>query len=193
VINLVEDKKEVLQQIFRVLKTGGEFYFSDIYTDRRIPDDLKKNRILYGECLGGALYVKDFERLASAEGFTDPRIISKRMVDIKDKEIRDTVGNISFYSITYRLWKLKGLEDCCEDYGHIAVYQGGIIHSPFKFELDRSHIFEKGKPERICGNTALMLSGTRLKKFFAVTGNFDTHFGEFKGCSDNTVNSNNCC
>jgi len=37
VLNLVDDKSTVIKEIFRVLKEGGELYFSDIYTDRRIP------------------------------------------------------------------------------------------------------------------------------------------------------------
>jgi SAM-dependent methyltransferase len=37
VINLSEDKAAVLSQAHRVLKHGGEMYFSDVYADRRIP------------------------------------------------------------------------------------------------------------------------------------------------------------
>jgi radical SAM/Cys-rich protein len=182
VINLVEDKEHVIGEIHRMLKFGGEFYFSDIYADRRIPDDLRRNHVLYGECLGGALYYKDFERVATKAGFIDPRVVSKRTVDITNKEIMSLVGNITFYSITYRLWKLAGMEDACEDYGHIAVYKGGIPETPFKFQLDSSHVFEKNKPEKVCGNTALMLSETRFKDYFQVTGSFEEHFGEFRDC-----------
>jgi hypothetical protein len=100
------------------------------------------------------------------------------------------------------LWKLNRLEDACEDYGHIATYSGEIAESPFKFELDGAHIFHRNKPERVCGNTALMLSHTRFKKCFNVTGNFEKHSGEFekysttdkKGSDDNPIlNMGNCC
>lgn len=38
------------------------------------------------------------------------------------------VGNISFYSITYRLFKLPGLlEPNCEDYGQRATYKVRIL------------------------------------------------------------------
>ena len=37
----------------RLLRAGGEMYFADIYVDRRIPDDLRRDPVLYGECLAG--------------------------------------------------------------------------------------------------------------------------------------------
>jgi radical SAM/Cys-rich protein len=199
VVNLVEDKESLIRQVYRILKFGGEFYFSDIYADRRLPKELRTDPVLYGECLGGALYWKDFERIARKVGFSDPRIVSKRVVDISNEESKMLVGNIRFYSITYRLWKLEGLEDGCEDYGHVAIYRGGIPESPCTFDLDANHIFELEKPERICGNTALMLSQTRFRDYFQVTGGFEKHFGEFKNCSttqqqrDDRQGGSSCC
>lgn len=198
VINLSQDKEIVLKQIFKVLKWGGEFYFSDVYADRRSTEDVRKNPILFAECLGGALYHKDFIRIAARAGFPDPRIVSQREIAITNPEIKKLIGNVRFYSITYRLWKIKELEDACEDYGHIAVYRGGIQESPFKFELDASHIFYANKPERVCGNTALMLSMTRFNRYFYLIGDFKEHFGEFKECAtlnkgeDNSIASG-CC
>jgi len=182
VINLVADKETIIRQIYEMLKPGGEFYFSDIYADRRIPEALKKDPVLHGECLGGALYDKDFVRIARRTGFADPRIMSRRRIDISNEAVRDRVGNIRFSSITYRLWKLTGLEDACEDFGHVAMYRGGVPQAPFLFMLDSGHVFEKDRPVRVCGNTALMLSQTRLRDFFEVTGSFDRHFGAFPDC-----------
>ncbi len=34
VVNLSPDKNAVLEQVYRALKPGGEFYFSDVYADR---------------------------------------------------------------------------------------------------------------------------------------------------------------
>ena len=69
VINLVDDKAVVLKEIWRVLKEGGELYFSDMYADRRIPGYLKKDKVLWGEGLTGALYVEDFRRIMKNIGF----------------------------------------------------------------------------------------------------------------------------
>lgn len=182
VVNLVEDKESLLRQIYAILKNGGEFYFSDIYADRRLPEHLRRHALLYGECLGGALYWRDFERISKKAGFADPRVVSRRVVDISNPEILELVGNITFFSITYRLWKIDGIEDACEDYGHIACYRGGIPEAPFVLQLDAEHTFEKDKPERVCGNTALMLSKTRFAPFVEVIGTFSQHFGSFDRC-----------
>jgi ubiquinone/menaquinone biosynthesis C-methylase UbiE len=197
VINLAEDKEIILQKVYDTLKLGGEMYFADVYADRRVPNSITRDPILRGECLGGALYYRDFETIAKKVGFADPRIISRKLINIDNPKIKDMIGNIQFYSITYRLWKLKDLEDACEDYGHIAVYNGQMSESPFKFELDDGHVLYKNKPERVCGNTAIMLSGTRFKQYFQMMGSFKEHFGAFQ--SQSTVetkeanNSSSCC
>ncbi len=55
VINLSPEKAQVMAEIFRVLKPGGELYFSDVFADRRIPASLRNDPVLLGECLGGAM------------------------------------------------------------------------------------------------------------------------------------------
>ena len=39
VINLSTDKAKVIGDVKRLLNPGGEFYFSDVYADRRVPAD----------------------------------------------------------------------------------------------------------------------------------------------------------
>ena len=56
VINLSPDKPAVLREAHRVLANGGEFYFSDVYCDRRLPEDLRSHEILLGEPRGGAVH-----------------------------------------------------------------------------------------------------------------------------------------
>jgi len=136
-----------------------------------------------GFAWGGGCII-NFERIAGKAGFVDPRVISNRKITIGNPEIEKLVENITFYSITYRLWKLEGLEDACEDYGHIVIYRGGMPFSPFKYELDGEHIFYKNKPGRVCGNTAKMLQDTRLGRYFDIIGDFSEHFGAFENCSN---------
>jgi ubiquinone/menaquinone biosynthesis C-methylase UbiE len=60
VINLSPEKDAVLREAFRVLKPGGELYFSDVYSNKRVPKELVSDPVLLGECLSGALYWNDF-------------------------------------------------------------------------------------------------------------------------------------
>lgn len=183
VINLLADKQSILKKVFSILKEGGELYFSDVYSDRRLPQHIKEDKVLHGECLGGALYVNDFLRYARAAGFREPRVVSKKDIEITDEKIKELIGKIKFCSITYRLWKIDGLDDVCEDYGQFALYKGGVAHSTADFLLDANHLFEPNRAEHICKNTADMLGKTRYKKYFEIIGTSDIHFGEFKGCA----------
>ncbi|MDX1457460.1 MAG: methyltransferase domain-containing protein, partial [Marinobacter sp.] len=106
VINLSPDKPAVLREAFRLLKPGGELYFSDVYADRRIPETLAQDPVLYGECLSGALYWNDFENLAKAAGFDDPRLVEDSPITINNAKQAAKVGPIRFFSATYRLFKL---------------------------------------------------------------------------------------
>lgn len=184
VINLSPDKDAVLREIHRLLKPGGEFYFSDVYADRRVPDSVRNDPVLYGECLGGALYWNDFIRLARQYGFADPRLVDDRPLEITDGKLAARVGNIKFFSATYRLFKLEELESACEDYGQAVIYRGTIPEHADRFVLDRHHDIESGKTFPVCGNTWRMLHDTRFKAHFEFIGNFSRHYGIFPGCGN---------
>lgn len=55
VINLSTDKPAVFRGARRLLKPGGAMYFADVYADKPVPESLKNDPVLYGECLSGAL------------------------------------------------------------------------------------------------------------------------------------------
>jgi len=184
VVNLSPDKPSVLSEVYRVLKKGGEFFFSDVYADRRLPRWARKDPVLLGECLGGALYWKDFERLVKKIGFNDPRTYACSKIDLLDQETIDKIGFAHFNSITYRLFKLEELEDACEDYGQVATYKGTVKESPHHFMLDNHHNFESGKPVLVCSNTAGMLTETRFSRHFEVKGDLSVHYGLFAGCGE---------
>ncbi len=182
VVNLSPDKAAVLAGIHRLLKPGGEFFFSDVYADRRIPDSVKNDPVLYGECLGGALYWNDFIRLSKQAGFIDPRLVTDRPLAITDPELAPRVGNIRFYSATYRLFKIEELEDACEDHGQAVIYKGTVPDSVQRFDLDSHHAIEAGRVFPVCGNTYRMLNETRFAAHFEFIGDFSQHFGLFAGC-----------
>ena len=197
VINLSPAKEQVFKEIYRVLKPGGELFFADVFSDRRIPEELANDPVLRGECLGGTLYTEDFRRIMVKCGWVDFRYTSTRALDTDNEEIKNKLGFATFYSQTVRAFKLNDLEDACEDYGQVAVYCGSIPNHPHHFDLDNENRFITGKPMLVCGNTASMLSNTRYGKAFKVFGDRSVHYGVFGGCGTecdcNEPATGSCC
>ncbi|MEN7538422.1 methyltransferase domain-containing protein [Aurantiacibacter flavus] len=182
VINLVADKAAVFRAAHRLLKPGGELYFSDVYADRRVPAHLLEDPVLHGECLSGALYWGDFDRLAKEAGFADPRLVTDRPLAINDRAVAAKLEGIGFVSATWRLFKLDGLEPQCEDYGQAVRYKGTVAGEEDVFHLDAHHAIEAGRTFPVCGNTWLMLEQTRFAPHFDFIGDFSKHYGVFPGC-----------
>lgn len=169
VVNLSPFKDLVMNEVFRVLKPGGELYFSDVYASRRLPQELRDDPILHSECLGGATYAEDFRQLMEAAGW--PRFVWT--VDdplyVGDLAIETRVGFTSFRSRTIRAIKCDGLEPTEEDYGQHATYLGGMAEMPRYFDFDSEQRFIKGKPRAVSGNTARMLQDSRYGKYFEIS------------------------
>lgn len=197
VINLSPEKSSVFSEIFRVLKPGGEVYFSDVFSGRRVPEHLKDDPVLHGECLAGAMYIEDFRRLLRDLDCMDYRVVEQRKLKIDNPEVEAKIGMVDFYSKTIRAFKLDSLEDICEDFGQSAVYLGTIPEFSHYFDLDDHHRFITGKPMLVCGNTAAMLQDTRFTDHFKVTGDRSVHYGLFD-CVDGIEDgdkgtSGGCC
>ena len=183
VVNLSPNKKEVFSEAFRVLKPGGEMYFSDVYSDRRIPDKLLHDPVLHGECLSGALYWNDFLSLVKQVGFKSPRLVKDRIITIQNEEIEKIIGFAKFYSATFRLFKIPDLDNTDgENYKLKICYKGTISTCPDTFILDNGHKFIKGKKYDVCSNTYRILKESRFNKHFDFEGNFDTHYGIMPKC-----------
>lgn len=187
VINLCSDKEAVLQHCQKLLKEGGELYFSDVYASRRVPTTLQEDPLLWGECLSGALYWNDFENLARHVGFRDPRLVEDSPVTIESEDVQRCIDEsgaqgLEFYSATYRLFQMPTLEPHCEDYGQAVIYKGTLPRYPSGWVLDKHHYFETNRIKTVCGNTFSMLENSLLKEHFEFVGNWDTHYGIFDGC-----------
>jgi arsenite methyltransferase len=179
VFNLSPRKDAVIAEAARLLRVGGELYFSDVFCDRRLPEEIERDPVLHAECLGGAMYRGDFVAMAKRLGFLDPRVVSEAPVTIQSAEIEARVGAARFTSVTWRLFKLPELEPACEDYGQVAVYRGGVLGAAHVLWLDDHHAFEVGRPERVCGNTAAMIARTRYARYFDVVGDQRVHYGAY--------------
>ena len=137
VINLSPNKEDIFREVWRVLKPGGEFYISDIVSDRRIPETFDKDPRLYSECMTGAAYTGDLRQIMMKAGFFDVRTFSSRA-------IVEVIESVNFKSVILRGFKID-LEDTNEDYGQVACYRGTISQSPKSFTLDADNVFPAGR------------------------------------------------
>ncbi|WP_172135322.1 methyltransferase domain-containing protein [Adlercreutzia sp. ZJ473] len=185
VINLSPFKEQVFSEVWRVLKEGGELYFSDIFVDRRMTEAQQNDPVLRGECIGGAMYIEDFRRLMRRVGWDDFRYTASRVKHVDDAELAAKVEGATFFSRTVRAFKLPAqLEDLCEQYNQKATYLGTIPGMPDYFDLDDHHRFMKDVPLDVCGNSCAMVENTRFGAAFAIEGDRSVHYGPFPGCGN---------
>ncbi|XP_015239796.1 PREDICTED: arsenite methyltransferase [Cyprinodon variegatus] len=162
VVNLSPDKKKVLEEAYSVLKDGGEVYFSDIYCNGRLTEEIKSHKVLWGECLGGALWWKDLLQLAEQVGFSQPRLVTASIPTIDDKELQDLLGDFKFVSATYRLFKVpRGNTKSCK-----VMYNGGITGAEDVFQFDCHYTFKANEAVEVDGEAASILTHSRFAEDF---------------------------
>ncbi|KAM4031138.1 arsenite methyltransferase [Anomaloglossus baeobatrachus] len=164
VINLSPDKKAVLREAYRVLKDGGEIYFSDVYSNKPVPDELKENKVLWGECISGALSWKDLHLIAEEIGFSPPRLVTSRSITVNNKELEDIIGgNLKFVSATFRLFKIP--QNYVKQKG-MVIYNGGITGCENDFQFDTNFMFKEGEATAVDEDLWSILKTSRFSDEF---------------------------
>ena len=74
VLNLAPDKRQVLGEIFRVLKPGGRLYLADVVVQRELTEEARSNPDLWAACVAGALVESELVSLAGECGFTHGQV-----------------------------------------------------------------------------------------------------------------------
>ncbi|KAG8002049.1 Arsenite methyltransferase [Nibea albiflora] len=165
VVCLCPDKRAVLQQAYNVLKEGGELYFSDMYASKVVPDDMKKDPVLWGEGMGGAQFWQDFISLARSVGFSTPHLVSASKIVIYNCDLKAKAGDISYASGTYRLFKLPKSPLVSEA---TVTYKGTVAEFPDQLDFDSSHCFKKDVAVKVNGEMAAILQSSRFSSDFKI-------------------------
>ena len=84
VINLSGDKDRVLREAFRVLKPGGRFAVSDVVTRGDVPEQLRRDMLLWVGCIAGALEENDYRARLAVAGFEAIGIAPTRIYQVED-------------------------------------------------------------------------------------------------------------
>ncbi len=155
VINLSEDKHKVFDEIFRVTKDRGRFCISDVVAGDDVPEEIRSDKHLWGECIAGAMKEEDFIRAAVEAGFYG--------LHVSKRELYRVVDGLRFYSITLKGYKLRKGKECVYK-GQYAVYNGPFssVHD------DDGHEFPRGVPVEICTDTAEKLRTAPYRGLFTI-------------------------
>lgn len=143
VLNLVEAKakRQLFEEIFRVLKIGGRAVISDIVSDEEVPQHLQDDPELWSGCISGALTEEGFLQAFSDAGFYGIQILKR------DEQPWQTVEGFEFRSVTIEAF--KGKQGPCFERNQAVVYKG-----PFREVLDDdNHRMERGKRYAVCDKT----------------------------------------
>lgn len=147
VLNLVrqQDRHQLFNEIFRVLKRGGRAVISDIVSDETVPAQLQKDGYLWSGCLSGAFREDLFLQAFADAGFHGIEIAKRQ------SEPWQTIEGIEFRSITVIAW--KGKQGPCLERNQALLYKG-----PFrKVEDDDGHVFVRGQRMAVCDKTFRLL------------------------------------
>lgn len=181
--NLSPDKAQYVREVQRILREGGEWYFTDVFANRRMETEVSDDIDKVALRLGGAMYINDFRRVVQQLGFNDPRFLITNKAPLSDKEAELFPGT-AFATITSRLVNTPYTSDVCEDYGELVTYKGGLPDYPDYFLFDKDIKFPVGKECHVCDNvTSLVIPefGGRYASVFEYKGSRDHHVGDTHG------------
>jgi arsenite methyltransferase len=156
VLNLVEAKakRQLFEEIFRVLRIGGRAVISDIVSDEEVPEHLQDDPELWSGCISGALTEEGFLQAFSDAGFYGIQILKR------DEQPWQTVEGIEFRSVTIEAF--KGKQGPCVERKQAVIYRG-----PFREVLDDdNHRMERGRRYAVCDKTYNIYRKAPYREFF---------------------------
>ena len=157
VLNLVESKskRQLFEEIFRVLRRGGRAIISDIVSDEPVPEHLQNDPKLWSGCISGALTEEGFLEAFAQAGFYGMQILKR------DDQPWCAVEGIEFRSVTVAAY--KGKQGPCFDRKQAVIYLG-----PFKEVLDDdNHRMERGRRHAVCDKTYQLYKKEPYRSSFA--------------------------
>lgn len=76
-INHAADKQTVWNEIYRILKKGGRFVISDIYSITQVPIEYRNDPVAIAECWAGSVTRDEYLKQLENAGFTSVSIIEE--------------------------------------------------------------------------------------------------------------------
>ncbi|HEY5511308.1 MAG TPA: methyltransferase domain-containing protein [Prolixibacteraceae bacterium] len=76
-INHAADKSAAWSEIFRILKKGGRFVVSDIYSTSPVPEEYRNDPVAVAECWAGSVTREEYLKTLSDAGFQSITILEE--------------------------------------------------------------------------------------------------------------------
>ena len=76
-LNHVRNKTKVWAEIYRLLKNGGRFVISDIYSNEPVPAEYANDPIAVAECWAGSITKSEYIDIIKTSGFKDFQILEE--------------------------------------------------------------------------------------------------------------------
>jgi arsenite methyltransferase len=76
-INHASDKQAVWNEIYRILKPGGRFVISDIYSTSPVPEKYKNDPVAIAECWAGSVTREEYVKQIENAGFSTFSILEE--------------------------------------------------------------------------------------------------------------------
>jgi arsenite methyltransferase len=76
-INHASDKQSVWNEVFRILKKGGRFIVSDIYSSETVPEEYRNDPVAISECWAGSVTRDEYLQQLTTAGFTSVKILEE--------------------------------------------------------------------------------------------------------------------
>lgn len=76
-LNHVSNKQKVWNEIYRLLKNGGRFVISDIYSTEIVPVEYATDPVAIAECWAGSIPKTDYLKIIKNAGFKNIRILEE--------------------------------------------------------------------------------------------------------------------
>jgi ubiquinone/menaquinone biosynthesis C-methylase UbiE len=96
-INHSDDKQAVWNEVFRLLKSGGRFVVSDIYSSEPVPEEYRNDPVAVSECWAGSVTKEVYLRQLENAGFSSLEVLEESAPYSKGK-------------IMVSSWTIKGVK-----------------------------------------------------------------------------------
>ena len=84
-LNHVSNKTKVWAEIYRLLKNGGRFVISDIYSGEPVPEKYSRDPQAVAECWAGSITKDEYIEIVTKTGFKDFQILEESQPYTKGK------------------------------------------------------------------------------------------------------------